>query len=104
MPPADGTPPSPTAGSGWMEPLRRAVRDRADLAGATCSALIFVRIDGQENGTGAIAGVSAAEWTMAGCWERDNGRQSLGKRHGSQHADDFVCRSRDVCRGTRQFD
>ena len=43
MPAPGGTPLSPTAAPGRMEPLRRAVRDRADLVGATCSALVFVR-------------------------------------------------------------
>ena len=50
-----------------------------------------------------LLGVSAAEWAVAGCRERDGGRQFLGKRRGSQHADDFGRCSRDVRRGARQF-
>src|SRR5579863_1544546 len=103
MPPPGGTPLSPTAAPGRMEPLRRAVRDRADLAGATCSVHVFFRRNGSETGTRAIARLPAAEWAVAGCWERDGGRKFLGKRGGSQHANVFGCCSRDVCRGARQF-
>src|SRR5579863_1929279 len=103
MPPPGGTPLSPTAAPGRMEPLQRAVRDRADLAGATCSALVFVRLDDYEKGTGAIARVPATEWALAGPSGRGCGPQFLGKRHRGQHADDFGSCPREVRKGARQF-
>ena len=78
MPASGGTPLSPTAAPRRMEPLRRAVRDRADIVGATCSALVFIRLNGYKKGSGAIAGASTAEWALAGCWGRGCGRQCLG--------------------------
>src|SRR4051794_6577218 len=71
-----------------MEPLRRAVRDRADLFGATCPALAAVRLHAAERGVGAIARMPAAEWTLAGCRGWGCGRELLGERYGGEHADD----------------
>ena len=73
MPPPGGTPLSPTAASGRMEPFRCAFRDRANLIGATCFALFFFRLNGSKTRTGAIARLPAAEWSPARYWGRDCG-------------------------------
>src|ERR1051326_3504694 len=96
MPPPGGAPLSPIAAAGWMEPSRRAVRDRTDLAGATCSALVFVRRNGSETRTGAIARVPAAQWALAPCWGWGCGHELLRDRVRCQHADDIGSRTRKL--------
>src|ERR1039458_10151595 len=79
-----------------MEPLRRAVRDRADCVGATGPPLVPVRLDGGERGTGAIARVPAAEWALAGGRRWGGGREFLGDRVGGQYAHDSGGHSGDI--------
>src|ERR1700758_5618303 len=86
-----------------MEPLRPAVRDRADLVGVTRSVLVFAPLNGSETGTGAIIRLPAAKWALACHRGWDCGRQLLGERDRGQHATDSGGYSSDVCRGARQF-
>ena len=71
-----------------MEPLRRAVRDRTDFAGATGPLLVSVRPDGDARGAGAIARVPTTQWALAGRRRWGGGREFLGDRVGGQYAHD----------------
>ena len=66
--------------------MRRAMRDRANLVGATCAVFVSVRLNGDERGTGAIARVPAAAWALACRCRQGGGREFLGERFGGQHA------------------
>ena len=70
-----------------MESLRRAMRDRANLVGATRALFVSVWLNRDERGTGTVARVSAAEWALACRWRQGGGREFLGERFGGQHTD-----------------
>src|ERR1700721_3749859 len=69
-----------------MESLRRAMRDRDNLVGATCASFLSVWLNRDERGTGTAARVPATEWALAGCLRQGGGREFLGERFGGQHA------------------
>src|SRR5262245_5215697 len=72
-----------------MGPLQRAVRDRADCLGTTCSVLVSMRLRCAERGIRTIARVPAVQRALAGGRAGTRRRELLGGCDGGQYADDL---------------